>query len=361
MKMMNHETNVLNKFVLLYLLCFSMQGIGISTAQVKNNPLKFTNPVGNGADPWIIHHNGYYYVCQSNGDIDSKGISVSKSAKLSQLGKPVTVWTAPDKGWNSNQIWAPELHHFDNKWYIYYAAGKEGPPYIHQRSGVLESVSEDPQGKYIDKGILNTGEDKNNETGMIWAIDVNVGLINGQLYAVWSGWEQNATTDKTSQHLYIAEMSNPWTISSKRVKISSPDQAWEKGGPLDLNEGPQFLIRNDQVFIIYSTRESWTPEYRLAQLKLRDLTKSPLDAENWEKTGPVFRGTAKVLGTGHASFTQSPDGKEWWIFYHTKKHSTPGWERDLRLQRFTWKADGSPYFGSPVPAGKALPVPSGEK
>ena len=358
--MINNKENSFGKPIVWCLLFFSLYGLGVCNAQLKKNPGRFTNPIGNGADPWVIRHDGYYYVCQSNGDINSKGISVSKSSKLSQLGKPVTVWNTPAKGWNSSQVWAPELHYFNKKWYIYYAAGKAGPPYIHQRSGVLESVTDDPQGKYIDKGILNTGIDKGNETGMIWAIDVNVGRINGVLYAVWSGWEQNAMTDKTSQHLYIAEMSNPWTISSNRVKISSPDQPWETGGPLDLNEGPQFLMRNGQVFIIYSTRESWTPEYRLAQLKLRDSSKSPLDAANWEKSGPVFQGTAKVLGTGHASFTQSPDGKEWWVFYHTKKSSTPGWARDLRLQKFTWRADGSPDFGSPVPAGVSIPVPSGE-
>jgi GH43 family beta-xylosidase len=320
----------------------------------------FTNPIGNGADPWVIKCNNYYYVCQSNGGIGSKGISVSKSDRLTVLGKPVTVWQAPATGWNSNQIWAPELHHFNNKWYIYYAAGKSGPPYIHQRSGVLESVTDDPQGKYIDKGVLNTGTDAKDETGTIWAIDVNVGRINGKLYAIWSGWERNAGTDKTSQHLYIAEMSNPWTMSSERVKISSPDQGWERGGSLDLNEGPEFLMHGGQAFIIYSTRESWTAEYRLGQLRLKDTRKSPLDATNWEKKGPVFQGTSEVLGTGHASFTTSPDGKEWWIFYHAKKAKDHGWARDLRLQKFTWKADGSPDFGIPVPAGTPVQVPSGE-
>lgn len=331
-------------------------------ASVSSCPAQdvFTNPIGNGADPWVLKDNHYYYVCQSTGGISSRGISVSKSDELTALGKPVKVWEAPAKGWNSSQIWAPELHHFNNKWYIYYAAGKAGPPYIHQRSGVLESVSNDPQGQYVDKGVLNTGTDAKDETRAIWAIDVNVGEINGKLYAVWSGWERNANTDKTSQHLYIAEMSNPWTISSERVKISSADQPWERGGPLDLNEGPEFLMHGNDVFIVYSTRESWTAEYRLGQLRMKNSKKDPLDVANWEKKGPVFQGTSEVLGTGHASFTTSPDGKEWWIFYHAKKTKDPGWDRDLRLQKFTWKADGNPDFGTPVPAGVPLRVPSGE-
>ncbi len=167
-------------------------------------------------------------------------------------------------------------------------------------------------------------------------------------------------TDKTSQHLYIAAMSNPWTISSGRVKISSPVEVWETGGPLNLNEGPQFLKNENDVFIIYSTRESWTPEYRLGQLKLTPGT-DPLLPSSWIKTGPVFQGDDKVLGTGHASFTTSPDGKEHWIFYHSKVSAEPGWNRDLRLQQFFWDKKGNPAFGKPIPACEKIKKPSGEK
>lgn len=320
----------------------------------------FTNPIADGADPWVIRWGNYYYVCQASGNTGGNGITVSKSEKLTRPGKPLSVWAAPDSGWNRSQIWAPELHRIGGRWYIYYAAGWSGPPYIHQRSGVLESVSDDPQGAYIDKGVLRTGSDPSDATGAIWAIDVTVAPINGKLYAAWSGWEANATTDKTSQHLYIAEMSNPWTISSERVKISSPEEPWETGGPLNLNEGPQFLKGKGGIFIIYSTRESWTPEYRLGQLRLKDSTRTPLNPDNWVKKGPVFQGTDQVLGTGHASFTTSPDGGEWWIFYHSKKTTRPGWARDLRLQPFGWNNDGSPDFGTPVPAGVPLRVPAGE-
>ncbi|TZF85062.1 family 43 glycosylhydrolase [Pedobacter sp. BS3] len=321
----------------------------------------FTNPVGGGADPWVIKDGGYYYVCLSAGNNGVSHITVSKSTSLTKIGPRKIVWTAPASGWNSHCVWAPELHRIGKKWYIYYAAGQSGPPYKYQRSGVLESVTDDPQGEYIDKGMLKTGADPNDPTGTIWAIDLTVTSIRGKLYAVWSGWEQNASTDKTSQHLYMARMSNPWTISSERVKISSPDQPWETGGPLDLNEGPEFLKHDGKVFIIYSTRESWTPQYRLGMLMLKDDKKSPMDATNWIKKGPVFRGTKEVLGPGHASFTTSPDGKEWWIFYHAKKTTKPGWARNLRLQKFTWDKDGNPVFGTPVPAGIPIPLPSGEK
>lgn len=317
----------------------------------------FTNPIADGADPWVIKKDGVYYSCRAGGG----GIQVSQSRLLSRPGKPVLVWQPPANGWNKANIWAPEMHFFNGHWYIYYAAARQpGGPFIHQRSGVLESEGSDPFGPYRDKGMLYTGDNIQDPASVKWAIDLSPFRMNGQLYAVWSGWEENAATDKTKQHLYIARMSNPWTISSNRIKLSSPQESWETGGALDLNEGPQLLRRQAMAFIVYSTRESWLKEYRLGQLALSDTVLNPMEPKNWEKSGPVFQGTDQVYGVGHCSFTTSPDNTEDWIIYHSKKSVAPGWQRDIRLQRFTWKANGHPDFGVPVPAGVPLKVPSGE-
>jgi Predicted beta-xylosidase len=257
-------------------------------------------------------------------------------------------------------VWAPELHLIDGRWYIYYAAGRDGPPYISQRAGVLQSTGDDPQGTYIDKGMLYTGNDVVADSGNVWAIDLTVNRINGQLYAVWSGWDHNALIDRTPQNLYIAKMSDPWTISSNRVMLTAPTASWEKGTELDLEEGPEFLEHAGQEFIIYSTRESWLPAYKLGQLKLVSLLSDPMSPASYVKTGPVFSGAPDVYGVGHASFTTSPDSTEDWIAYHSKIDPSPGWDRAIRTQRFTWNADGSPNFGTPTPTGQAVAMPSGQ-
>lgn len=316
----------------------------------------FSNPIADGADPWVVRHDGWYYLVES----EDNGISVYRSKELTDLKQNgVQVWSAPDEGWNQTHIWAPELHFVDGRWYIYYAAGRAGPPFIHQRSGVLQSDGDDPQGEYRERGQLYTGDDVESRSENIWAIDVTVGHVDGQLYAVWSGWKQNRSDDNTPQHLYIAEMKNPWTIGSDRVRISSPTAAWEQGTELDINEGPTILKHRDDVFVLYSTRESWLPAYRMGQLRLSSSTADPMDPANWDKTGPVFQGTDEVHGTGHASFTTSPDGTEDWILYHTKKGTEPGWDRFIFTQPFTWDADGNPKFGTPTPPGSTLAVPSG--
>jgi GH43 family beta-xylosidase len=315
----------------------------------------FTNPLLAGADPWVVRDGGSYYMIQSR----DNGLWVSKSSTLTGVvGTGTQVWSAPATGWNRTNVWAPELHHIGDRWYIYYAAGESGPPYIHQRAGVLESVGDDPQGAYVDRGMLYTGDDLAGGGPSRWAIDLTTAVVNGQRIAVWSGWETDAATDKTPQHLYAAPMSNPYTISGNRVRISSPAEAWERGTELDLQEGPQFLQRNGQTFLIYSTKESWLPDYRLGQLKLTgaDL----LQPSSWTKAGPVFTSGEGVVGVGHASFTTSPDGTEDWIVYHAKTSTTPGWDRVIRMQEFSWNADGSPSFGLPVPSGRSIAKPSGE-
>lgn len=326
----------------------------------------FTNPLAAGADPWVVRDGGSYYLVQSR----ANGIWVYKSDRLTDVANPrngVRVWAAPDTGWNQASVWAPELHRIDGRWYIYYTAGRPGPRnarFIHQRSGVLESAGDDPQAAYVDRGMLYTGDDVATGRDPVWAIDLTVHRLRGQLYAVWSGWERNRTVARTPQHLYIARMSNPWTIASDRVRISSPDQPWERkeddDDGLDLQEAPVFLVHGDQTFIVYSTRESWLPAYRLGQLRLTSPTADPMSPASYVKTGPVFAAANDAYGVGHNGFTESPDGSEQWMVYHARVDRSPGWNCVIRLQKLLWNADGSPDFGTPAPSGEAVSTPSGE-
>jgi GH43 family beta-xylosidase len=306
----------------------------------------FTNPLGPGADPWVIRWNGFYYLVSSNGRIQ-----VAKAAKLQDIARApkVTVWTPPATGMWSKEIWAPELHYLDGKWYVYVAAD-DGNNANH-RMYVLEGQTQDPQGSFVFKGKIAATTDR-------WAIDGSVLTLGGNNYFVWSGWEAAVNGQ---QNLYIAAMSNPWTISGERVRISIPEYDWEKrgsgGGLPTINEAPQALIRGNDVFIIYSASGSWSDFYCLGQLRLAGT--NPLVASAWTKhPQPVFSPTSQVFGPGHNGFAKSPDGVEDWIVYHAAVASGSGWNRNLRMQKLSWNSDGSPNFGIPVPEGVPLEEPS---
>lgn len=344
--------------------------------EIVQSDKTFNNPIAGIPDPWIVQYQGAYYTCKAHGN----GINVSKSEKLTVINSTKAIWTAPKdngimKPWNTSHVWAPELHFIDGRWYVYYAAGRpssESGSYKMQRTGVLRSKTTDPMGEYEDMGMIYTGDEYSpsivaTTDNTCYAIDMGVVKIGAKLYAVWSG-----TINKESggdQRIYIAEMSNPWTISSNRVEISKPDQSWELIEPaVKVNEGPAFLQRDDKLFVVYSCNGSWTKYYRLAYLML-NIGDDPMVPSNWKKSpNAVFYRCDDTVdedgvnGVGHCCFTKSLDGTEDWIVYHVKNRNHGSYEtgRSTFIQRFTWNADGTPNFGTPVGWGEPVVVPSGE-
>src|SRR3954471_8728067 len=114
----------------------------------------FANPIAGGADPWVVRHDGFYYWCASENDL---AIAIYRSERLTERGEKIIVWRAPERGPYSREVWAPELHRLDGKWYIYVAASN-GKNETH-RMIVLESVGEEPTSEFRFKAELYTGDD----------------------------------------------------------------------------------------------------------------------------------------------------------------------------------------------------------
>jgi GH43 family beta-xylosidase len=306
----------------------------------------YTNPIiANGQDPWVVEHGGQYFYCYSAG----RDIRVRRAAELHQIGggDETVIWTAPDDGLYSQNVWAPEMHLIGGRWYIYFAAD-DGENQNH-RMYVLRSEGEDAAGPYAFVGKVSDGADR-------WAIDGTVYQgPGGGLYFIWSGWPGD---ENGRQNLYIAPMSDPVTIAEPGVLISEPTLDWESASEPRVNEGPQVLVRGGKVHVIFSAGGSWTDDYCLGRLTLvRD---SPLEPGAWAKhPEPVFKKTADVFGPGHASFIHMQDGgdRSDWIVYHAAKSKGSGWVRDIRLQPFQWDADDNPDFGEPISTGVPVVVP----
>ncbi|BCM89516.1 extracellular exo-alpha-(1-_5)-L-arabinofuranosidase [Abditibacteriota bacterium] len=330
------------KFAKILALCGVMCALSIESAPMAGAQAladtprasrTFTNPVlASGNDPWVTRHDGYYYYCGSAGG----QIFVGKSRELLGIGSYTKGVFVPPQGQPySRDLWAPEIQFLEGKWFIYVAAD-DGKNENH-RMYVLRAKTDDAQGEYEVMGALDTGGR--------WAIDGDIFSWQNKLYFIWSGWEG---TENVAQNLYIAPMSNPWTISGPRVLISKPELPWELNGRPHINEGPTALIHENRLFIVYSASGSWSDDYCLGRL---DFTGGDvLNPQNWKKfPRAAFARTDKVFGPGHASFVN--DGTRDWIVYHSARRSGSGWTRTVRMQPFTWNADGSPDFGVPLPSG----------
>ncbi|MFB9844582.1 glycoside hydrolase family 43 protein [Mucilaginibacter ginsenosidivorans] len=339
--------------VFFTILSFLSVSVGAQTST-------FTNPLlPSGADPWVIQKDGWYYYTNSTGT----NITLWKTRHITDLGsaQKKVVWTPPAGTNYSRELWAPELHFINKKWYVYFAA--DDGINDHHRIYVLENSSADPlQGAWIFKGKVADPTDK-------WAIDASVFTSKGQLYMIWSGWEGDTNGE---QDIFIAKLKNPWTVDGERVKLSYPTFDWEKNGDLhdasnpphvNVNEGPELLKHGDKLFLIYSASGCWTDFYALGMLTV-SANSNLLKPASWTKSRrPVFKQSPQngVYAPGHNSFFKSPDGKEDWILYHANSQPGQGCGKDRspRAQKFTWNKDGSPNFGIPVKQNMSIPLPSG--
>jgi GH43 family beta-xylosidase len=313
----------------------------------------FANPVKrNGPDPWLTHYNGSYYLATTTWN---STITMRRSSTLGGLATAAdtVVFNLAGRANGCCNMWAPEFHLLDGpngpRWYMYYVAGQNVTDYNPtQRLHVLESAGTDPMGPYTFKADL----------GGDWQLDASVLRMNNRLYLMGT---YNAG-GSNGQSLFITPLSNPWTISGSRVRLTSPTLAWERQTGA-VAEGPEPLYHNGRTFIVYSASACWGPDYKLGLLTFTG--SDPLNAGHWTKApNPVFqRNDANgVYAPGHNGFFKSPDGSEDWIVYHANDSAGGGCDmnRSTRAQKFTWNADGTPNFGAPVRLGTPLAVPSGE-
>ena len=297
------------------------------------------------ADPWVYKHtDGFYYYTASVPEYDR--IEVRRSKTIQGLGdaEPVVAWTKHEDGIMSANIWAPEIHFIDSKWYIYFAAARKDAIFDH-RMYVIENDSQNPlEGNWVEKGQVRTAWES-------FSLDATTFEHQGNLYYVWA---QKDPEIEGNSNLYIAKMTNPWTLTGPQVMITTPEYEWEKIGFL-VNEGAAVLKRNGKIFISYSA--SATDYNYCMGLLSADEDSDLLNPKSWTKSPePIFQTNEEnsQYGPGHNSFTVSEDGSQDILIYHARNYreivGDPLWDpnRHTRAQVFTWNEDGTPNFGTPV-------------
>lgn len=297
------------------------------------------------ADPYIVRKDGWYYFTASVPEFDR--IILRKARTLGGLPDAVEkiVWTRHAEGPLSCNIWAPELHFADGKWYIYFAAARGGADeagvFDHRIYALVNDNPDPMSGGFTEAGRIDTGWES-------FSLDSTMVLYSGKCYFIWA---QRDFDIPGNSNLYIAEMKNALELKLPAVRLSIPEYDWECQGFL-VNEGPSCLIHGDRLYLTYSA--SATDErYAMGMLTLKK-GGDPLKAEDWCKSPvPVMATEEKngLFGPGHNSFTVDEEERDLLVF-HARPY--PGFKGDALsdpnrhcfLRPVKYDADNRPLFSA---------------
>ena len=331
--------NILSRAMLS--LVFAVPAAAAMASPDLVNPL-----VKQRADAQVtLDTDGYYYFTATVPEYDR--IELRRAGDLNELGKAEAkvVWRRHASGPMSANIWAPELHRIDGKWYLYFTAGRADAPF-DVRLYVLENAAANPlEGEWIERGQLKTGWES-------FALDATSFVLKGQRYLAWA--QRPPAAPKHMTAVYIARMESPFALAGPATLLTAPEYAWEKV-KFDVNEAPAVLVRNGRVFMTYSASAT-DAHYAMGMLVAKDGA-NLLDAASWAKSpAPVFASSPATgqYGPGHNSFTTTRDGKTDILIYHARNYRDIVGDplrdpnRHTRAQAISWRPDGTPDFGVPV-------------
>lgn len=320
------------------------------------------------ADPFIYKHtDGMYYFTASYTDMEHNlegkyqylYIILRRSATLGGLAdgsgayeEKVVYERKPIAGSTlSPHIWAPEIHYIEGNWYIYYTTTISDESSWRIRPHCLECRDRDPLcGTWELKGPVVT-EVKDDIAFTDFSLDHTHFEHKGKHYFLWAQ-KTNNTSD-----IFIAQLSNPWTLCTPAVRLSHPEYAWELHGfPVD--EGPGVIKHGNKIFLTFSG--SGTDALYCVGLLYAEETADLLDAASWKKLPyPVFQSSRATgqFGLGHNSFTRSDDDTEDLIIYHGRQEERYLAEEDYQplydagrnasVGKIYWDEDGMPNFSVP--------------
>src|SRR5690606_13410159 len=138
-------------------------------------------------DPYIVADKEaqLYYLYKSSmveaGDLRKSGVVVYKSRDLENWAGPYTVFTTPDDNWITGRIWAPEVHLYNSKYYLFATLNSDiewkkkradWPSYTFRGTQIFHADS--PMGPFLPFG------DKMPHTPMDWmALDGTLWVEDG--------------------------------------------------------------------------------------------------------------------------------------------------------------------------------------
>ena len=245
----------------------------------------YLNPLMKGADPFVLTHDGMYYLYSTNANDGYRVFMSENLADWQDMGYCLKNEDVMGDKW----FWAPEILFINNKFYMVYSS--------EEHLGI--AISESPLGPFVQK------EKK-------WLIDDLA--IDGHFFVDDDGqvYLYYVKLDGTNQ-IYVSKMNDDLLSidQSTETFLIKAEEEWETIDCL-VTEGPFVLKHNGKYYLTYSANHTRNENYAVGYA----VSDSPFGPFVKYAKNPILHKTDEVNGTGHHSFTRSLDGSEMICIYH---------------------------------------------
>lgn len=270
----------------------------------------YKNPVCEGADPFVLLHDGVYYLYSTN---SPDGFRVFTSSDMS-------AWV--DRGYclraddvmGDKWFWAPEVTERDGKFYMVYVA--------NEHLGI--AVADSPLGPFVqsEKKWLN---EINEIDGHFFVDD------DGTVYFYFVRFEDGNV-------IWCAKMNDDllsYDKSTARFLFRAEDE-WELRD-CSVVEGPFVLKHKGKYYLTYSANHTRCEDYAIGYA----VSNNPMGPFKKASCNPILKKNDAFNGTGHHSFTTSKDGSELVCVYHARPLRDTACPRQTCIDRAEFLSDAN--------------------
>lgn len=254
-------------------------------------------------DPYIVAADGIYYMYSSTGSKDGTTVVVYKSEDLDSWSEPVDVYKLDTSTWKSKELWAPEVHYYMGRYYMFLSIlGKNG------LRGTEISVSDTPDGIFLPiTDHPATPEDKS-------CIDGTLFVDGDTPYIVYSrDWPDNYVAERD---VYVGQICATQLTRDLKERVGDPFVLFESSEVPYSAAAPAHTKYRGEWLYRYGSDAPFINRLRDGRIFL---TWSPIPNNNYVVLGAVsenIRGPWTHIDVplfdengGHAMFFNGFDGQ----------------------------------------------------
>ena len=263
-------------------------------------------------DPFVMRHNGVYYLYVSTKD-GSVGIRCWSSYDL--VNWKFEGYCANDP--LTRGAYAPEVYYYNGYFYMYTSPAGNGHYVLRSTSPTKGfEVVTDNMGMSIDGSVFMDNDGK-------W-----------YFYTAGHGAMQ------------VYDMTSPTTMKNGRpISSVSVNGGWTEGGMTVYHDG--------YYYITYTGNHVLSPSYRILY---GASNRTPLSFERMEEWNPLLISTAgDVIGIGHSSTVKGPDLDSYYLVYHALLDTTPN--RTMNIDRIIFNGKRMEIAGPTTTPQQAPQLP----